>query len=86
MAQPRVYADNTEPVMVTIREVGGKSNIKFIWWYIAKAKNGASRGKGEKFAAQFFNTEDAMELLTFQNDGEFLGRSINLVESQSKKS
>jgi hypothetical protein len=53
--------------------------------YIAEVKNRASHGKREKFAAQFFNTEDAMELLTFQSDGEFVGRSINLVESQSKK-
>ena len=77
---PRTYPDITEPFTVTIREVDGKAGIKIIWWYIAEVEDRHAGGKGEEeFTAQFFNTEDAVQKLTFQTDRQILSRAVQLL-------
>ncbi|KAG9258227.1 uncharacterized protein F5Z01DRAFT_326147 [Emericellopsis atlantica] len=84
--QPRLYPDLTEPFMVTVREVDGKANVKIIWWYIAEvtSTDRASGGEGEEaFTSQFFNTEDAIQKLTFCSDRQILKKAIDLTEEQA---
>lgn len=82
--QPRLYPNLTEPFMVTVREVDGKTNVKIIWWYIAEVEDRDSGGKGEEaFTSQFFNAEDAMQKLTFAGDRHILKKAIELTEKQA---
>ncbi|KFA80209.1 hypothetical protein S40288_09889 [Stachybotrys chartarum IBT 40288] len=83
--RPRYYPNITEPFMVSIREMNGdnQTNIKLIWWYIAEVRDRNSGGKGEEgFTAHFFNTEDAVQKLTFRNDREILQKAVELVKKQ----
>lgn len=79
--QARCYTGVTESFMVTIRKIEGKSNAKIIWWYIAEAEQDVS-AKGfsgeSSFAARFFNYDDALQRLTYNEDRDVL-RAISLV-------
>lgn len=80
--QARCYAGLTEPFMVTIREIEGKSNAEIIWWYIAEVEQDVStKGlNGESsFAARFSNYDDALQRLTYNEDRDVLRRAISLV-------
>ena len=80
--EARCYTGLTEPFMVTIREIEGKSNVKIIWWYIAEVEQDVSakgfRGESS-FAARFFNYDDALQRLTYNEDRDVLRRAISLV-------
>jgi 8-oxo-dGTP pyrophosphatase MutT (NUDIX family) len=82
--KPRIFSNLTEPFMVTIRRMDGKSNVKIIWWCIAALDKdpttGESNGEAE-FKAQFFSGNEALERLTFENDRQILRRAIELVEN-----
>ena len=82
--QARCYTGLTESFMVTIRKIEGKSNAKIIWWYIAEVEQNVSAEmfSGESsFAARFFNYDDALQRLTYNENRDVLRRAISPVES-----
>ena len=82
--QARSYANTTEPFMLTIRQLNGKENVKFIWWYIAEREPNSTREShnGEvAFEAKFFPFEEATQKLTFEPDREVLKEAITVVET-----
>ncbi|KAF2744332.1 hypothetical protein M011DRAFT_470468 [Sporormia fimetaria CBS 119925] len=86
--QPRTFSNLTEPFMLTIRRMDGKSNAKLIWWYIAALDKDPATDKsnGEaEFKAEFFSWDEALARLTFEDDRQILGRAIALVENSRRE-
>lgn len=82
--QARTFPNLTEPFMLTIRRLDGKSNVKVIWWYIAVLDKdfAADRSNGEAdFRAEFFTLNEAPQRLTYEDDRHILMRAIELVEN-----
>ncbi|RMZ73618.1 NUDIX domain-containing [Pyrenophora seminiperda CCB06] len=82
--EPRTFSSLTEPFMLTIRKLDGKSNVKLIWWYIATLDNDSAsdRSNGEAgFKAEFFSWDEALERLNFEDDRRVLGRAVELMEN-----
>jgi 8-oxo-dGTP pyrophosphatase MutT (NUDIX family) len=78
----RVHDGLHEPFMCTIRELPPGEGVKIIWWFIAfHVPELGDRGPGEKsFRSQWFEREEAIERLHFENDREVLRKAIEVVE------
>jgi 8-oxo-dGTP pyrophosphatase MutT (NUDIX family) len=78
--QSRSFDNLTEPFMVTTRELG-KSDVKFIWWYIAGLDKTEKSDGEAKFEARFFSWKEALDTLHFEDDKTILRKAIELVKS-----
>ncbi|KAJ5333745.1 NUDIX domain [Penicillium brevicompactum] len=78
---PRLYPDLTEPFMVTTRQLGG-SGVKIIWWYIAVLEGfvGEPGSHEKEFSSRFFPLDEAVEMLSFENDRSVLRKAISIIE------
>lgn len=75
-----------EPIGITIRDLG-KGDIKIIFWFIAKAEDGASKVHGtqmatENFESTFVDAHEAVERLTFESDRDIVRRALVSVDIQ----
>jgi 8-oxo-dGTP pyrophosphatase MutT (NUDIX family) len=78
----RVHDGLHEPFMCTIRELSPGEGVKIIWWFIAfHVPELGERGPSEKsFRTEWFQREEAIEKLHFENDREVLRKAIKVVE------
>ena len=77
-----------EPIGVTIRDLG-KSDIKVIFWYVAKVKDGVEKVYGtqmesESYESIFVDAKVAAEKLTFENDRDIIRQAVALVTPDVK--
>ncbi|KAI0384943.1 hypothetical protein F5Y04DRAFT_246477 [Hypomontagnella monticulosa] len=80
----RTYDDLTEPFMLDVRDLGQSKGVKLVWWFIAKL--GGIAGEGEQqFQPKFFQCDEAIQTLTFQQDRNVLIRALEVVESSADK-
>ena len=81
---PRTFVKVTEPIAVTLRDLG-EQGAKLIWWYIAAVEEDApvdeERLGEEEFNVALFGYEEAVEKLTFQYDRETVQMTIDLVKA-----
>lgn len=81
----RVEDNITEPFVVTVRNMQDKGT-KFIWWFIGRVQgNGAEKVLGtqtstENYVSEFFDAEDALKRLTFDNDREIVQKAWDIVQ------
>jgi len=81
----RMEDNITEPFVVTVRNLREKGT-KFIWWYIGRVKgNGVEKVLGtqtssENYVSEFFDAEDALERLTFDNDRDIVEKALAIVK------
>ncbi|KAK5996357.1 hypothetical protein PT974_01691 [Cladobotryum mycophilum] len=82
----RIYSGLSEPFMLSIREMDGKSNVKLIWWYIAEIDWQTPKVNGEpEFTAALFDSDEALRRLTFQGDRDVLIRAISILENSCQQ-
>jgi 8-oxo-dGTP pyrophosphatase MutT (NUDIX family) len=80
--EARSLPNLTESFMMETRLLG-ESNVKLIWWYIARLDKDAPTKKfvGEaEFKAEFLSCAEALDKLSFGKDKTILQRAIELVE------
>lgn len=83
--EPRVHPEACEPFMVTCRQLEGGQDLKIIWWYVAAIDEHSERGDGEeKFDAQLFGFEGALERLTFETDRDVVRKAIKIFDGTHK--
>ena len=81
----RMEDNITEPFVVTVRNLREKGT-KFIWWYIGRVKgNGVEKVLGtqtssEDYVSEFFDAEDALKRLTFDNDRDIVEKALAIVK------
>ena len=78
----RVCKGVSEPIAVTIRELGGGGDVKIISWYVAAVEDrGGEEGGGgkEQFEVGWFGYEEVVQRLTFQADREVVQRAMGIV-------
>ncbi|KAF3479565.1 uncharacterized protein GIQ15_06541 [Arthroderma uncinatum] len=75
--QARYHHNLSEPFMLTVREIDGRSSAKLIWWYIAVAAGDGPAAEAD-YTADFFTLNEAIQKLTFRSDREVLERAIQL--------
>jgi hypothetical protein len=69
--------------MVTMRQLGD-TDIKIIWWYVAALEGSDQEpgSPGEKgFTPGFFPVDEALNLLSFENDRSVLRKAISIVKT-----
>lgn len=78
----------TEPIAVTVRQLGDKGS-KLIFWYICKVLDpGAEKIEGtqmesENFESHFLDAEEAIQRLTFEADREIGRAAYAIVKEES---
>jgi len=83
--EARVHGDVCEPFMLTCRHLHGNCGVKLIWWYIAAIDESAEVGRGEEqFDSRLVGFEEALDLLTFENDRKIVRKAVDIFE-QSKR-
>lgn len=81
----RVADDATEPVAVTVRNLG-KEGHKFIWWFLARVKGNATEKvmgtqmETENYVSDFFDVEEGIIKLTRKNDQDVARQALAVVE------
>ena len=83
----QIVDDITEPLAVTVRELGN-GRTKLIFWYIALAEEGAEKVVGsqmedENFESHFVDAATALRRLTFQGDRDIVQQAIDIVIGSS---
>lgn len=81
--EPRIVDDISEPFAITLRDLKEKGT-KLIWWYLTIVSGGKEEGTqtdSEDFCPEFFEADDAIRRLTFQDDKDIAQRALTLVES-----
>ncbi|KAI6096178.1 hypothetical protein EDD16DRAFT_694260 [Pisolithus croceorrhizus] len=81
--EPRVVDDISEPFAITLRDLKEKGT-KTIWWYLTVVSGGREEGTqtdSEDFYPEFFQADDAIRRLTFQDDKDIAQRALTLVDS-----
>ena len=91
----RVHENVCEPFMLTYRQLDARPaslemvrtnegrNVKIIWWYIAAIDEAAEVGAGEEqFDVRLVSFEEAVGLLTFEDDREIVRKAIEIIEGQ----
>lgn len=83
--EPRVHQEATEPFMLTCRQLEEGKDLKIIWWYIAAVDEDAEMEGGEtQFNARLVEFDEALDLLTFEQDREIVRKAIEVFkQSQS---
>jgi 8-oxo-dGTP pyrophosphatase MutT (NUDIX family) len=82
---PRVHEKVCEPFMLTCRHLDGNCGIKLIWWYIAAIDESAEVGRGEEqFKSRLVGFEEALSLLTFENDRDIVRKAIDVFEETTR--
>ncbi|OHE92045.1 ER lumen protein retaining receptor [Colletotrichum orchidophilum] len=75
----------TEPFMLTMRDIDGGAEVKFIWWYVATLERGAveeAAGGETQFSSGFFSFDEAVRKLSFETDRQvfrFMGDISHLL-------
>lgn len=81
--EPRVHEEVCEPFMLTCRQLDKGSSMKIIWWYIAAIDEDVGVQEGEKqFKAQLFGLDDALRLLTFEQDREVVRKAFDILDGR----
>ena len=76
-----VHEKVCEPFMLTCRHLPGNGGIKIIWWYIAAIDESAEVVPGEEqFKPRLVGFEEALSVLTFENDREIVRKAIEIFE------
>ena len=82
--EPSVHEKVCEPFMLTCRHLHGDGGIKLIWWYIAAIDESAEVGScEEQFKTRLVGFEDALSMLTFENDREIVRKAMEIFEQTS---
>lgn len=85
----RVVDEVTEPVAVTVRNLG-EEGYKFIWWFLARVKgNAAEKLMGtqmeiENYVSEFFDVEEGIAKLTRKSDQDVARQALAVVEDNIK--
>ena len=81
----RVHEKVCEPFMLTCRHLNGGCNVKLIWWYIAAIDESAEVGRGEEqFEARLVGFDEALSILTFENDREIVRKAVAVFEETKR--
>ncbi|KAF9034834.1 NUDIX hydrolase domain-like protein [Panaeolus papilionaceus] len=73
-----------EPIAITTRTLGKGLGIKLIFWYVARVegkgvKEENTQMPNESFESVFVSPEDALSMLTFENDREVVRCAVGIV-------
>jgi len=85
----RVVDEATEPVAVSVRNLG-KDGYKFIWWFLAKVKENTiekvigTQMETENYVSEFFDVEEGIAKLTRKSDQDVAGQAFAIVEDNIK--
>jgi 8-oxo-dGTP pyrophosphatase MutT (NUDIX family) len=80
--EPRVHKGVCEPFMFTCRHLEEGCAVKLIWWYIAAIDETAAVECGEEqFNVRLFDFEEALCMLTFENDRQIVRKAIQVFEN-----
>jgi hypothetical protein len=85
----RVVDEATEPVAVSVRNLG-KDGHKFIWWFLARVKDNAAEKvigtqmETENYVSEFFDVEEGIAKLTRKSDQDVAGQAFAIVEDNIK--
>jgi 8-oxo-dGTP pyrophosphatase MutT (NUDIX family) len=83
--EPRLHEQVCEPFMLTCRHLHGNGGVKLIWWYIAAIDESAAVGTGEEqFKARLVGFEEALSMLTFENDREIVRRAMEIFDDTKR--
>lgn len=83
--EPSVQEKVCEPFMLTCRHLHGNGGIKLIWWYIATIDESAEVGPSEEqFKTRLVGFEEALSMLTFENDREIVRKAMEIFDETQK--
>jgi 8-oxo-dGTP pyrophosphatase MutT (NUDIX family) len=79
--EPTVHKEVCEPFMFTCRHLEEGRDVKLIWWYVAAIDETAVVERGEEqFNIRLFEFEEALRMLTFENDRDIVRKAIQIFE------
>lgn len=80
-----------EPIAIATRDVVRGTVKKFIWWFIARVKEGhgekveGTQMANESYESHFFDIGDALTRLSFPADRDIVTLAVQIVEDTEKK-
>ena len=85
--EARVHEKVCEPFMLTCRHLHGNGCLKLIWWYVAAIDESVEVGPGEEqFKTRLVGFEEALGLLTFENDREIVRKAMEIYDETEELS
>jgi 8-oxo-dGTP pyrophosphatase MutT (NUDIX family) len=79
--EPTLHKEVCEPFMFTCRHLEEGRDVKLIWWYVAAIDETAVVERGEdQFNIRLFDFEEALRMLTFENDRKIVRKAIQIFE------
>lgn len=81
----------TEPIAISTRDIVQGTVKKFIWWFIARVKEGheekveGTQMAGESYESHFLEVDEAIGRLSFVGDRDIVSLAALLVEDTEKE-
>jgi len=85
----RLVDDATEPVAVTLRDLG-REGCKFVWWFIGRVKGygtekmAGTQTESEDYISEFFDADEAVEKVTTERDRHAMKQALVVVRDNVK--